>query len=72
MQKDNYEVLIGKTILEAQSLPKLKGYKIEKIQSVGYECTLKRYFFGLIKKRLFLYCTDNTDNKIRDVYVTTY
>lgn len=72
MQQDNYEVLVGKTILEAQILLKLKGYKIEKVQVVGYECTLKRYFFGLIKKRLFLYCTENSDNKIRDIYVTTY
>ncbi|KMQ68566.1 hypothetical protein ACM39_08680 [Chryseobacterium sp. FH2] len=70
MQQNNYEVLIGKTILEAQFL--LKDYKLEKIQAVGYECILKKYFFGLVKKRLFLYCTDNTDNRVRDIYVTTY
>ena len=70
MQRDNYDMLVGKTISEVQFF--LKDYKIEKVQSVGYECTLKRYFFGLIKKRLFLYCTDNTDNRVRDIYVTTY
>lgn len=70
MQQDNYEMLLGKTISEVQLF--LKDYKIEKVQAVGYECTLKRYFFGLIKKRLFLYCTDNTDNRVRDIYVTTY
>ncbi|WP_345203142.1 hypothetical protein [Chryseobacterium ginsengisoli] len=70
MQQGNYEILVGKTISEVQVL--LKDYKIEKIQSVGYECTLKRYFFGLIKKRLFLYCTDNTNNRVSDIYVTTY
>jgi len=70
MQQDNYDMLVGKTISEVQLF--LKDYKIEKVQAVGYECTLKKYFFGLIKKRLFLYCTDNTDNRVRDIYITTY
>jgi|GEM_PF-5453544 hypothetical protein len=70
MQRDNYEILVGKTISEAQFF--LKDYKIEKVQSVGYVCTLKKYFFGLIKKRLFLYCTENTDNRVRDIDVTIY
>jgi hypothetical protein len=70
MQQDNYDMLVGKTISEVQLF--LKDYKIEKVQAVGYECTLKKYFFGLIKKRLFLYCTDNTNNRVRDIYITTY
>ena len=67
MHQNHYEELIGKTIPEAANF--LKGHKIIKIQSVEYVCILKSYFFGLFKKRLFLYCTDD---KVKDYYLITY
>ncbi|HCA05956.1 hypothetical protein [Chryseobacterium sp.] len=70
IELNSYEILIGKTLSEAEHI--LNQPIIISPQSIEHECILTSYFWGLIRKKMFLYCGNGKVLGYRIVYMKKY